>query len=689
MECFFRPRGVAVVGATPNPKKGGNAIVRNLMLGYRGKVFPVNPKYKEIEGLPCYPRVSAVGEPVDLAIVFTPATQVPEAVDDCAACGVKGVIIETGGFAETGKEGAKLQQRIIETAKKTGIRVWGPNCMGLVDAVSGHVFSFMDPTSVRSGLMPGNVSLVVQSGMLSAGFLIDIVSHGVMGISKVCSIGNKIDVNECDLLPALFDDPDTAAVGMYLESLPEGRRFARICREGGKPVVVLKSGKSSKGAQAAMSHTASMASNHRVVEGVLSQTGVYEARDFKQMMDLCRSLAQYPTRPKGPGRIAVLTFSGGAGIVSADFLEEYGLATAELSPTCREDLRKLFPSWMPVGNPVDIWPAIEKHMDQDVDVYDSSLKSILDDPGVDAALLLVLAGSRRITVKMQDLAVLTKKTGKPIFVWVIGGREAAHVMFEEARKYGVLAFQELSRAVECLAAVFRERHAGSAEISAVPAPPLERISAAPAGPMDEQEARALLRDRGIPVVQEGMVRSAEACRDVAGKIGYPVALKGMAPGVTHKTERGLVRLHIGDPDAAAVVFNELMQAMNGKGAVSVQQQVKGPVEIIVGMLRDAQFGACVMVGLGGVMAEAFQDAAFAMAPLTHREALRLIGRIKGQRLLDGFRGMPKVDRDELAAIIVAIGALGAENDRISEIDINPLMATEKGLVAVDAVIVIR
>lgn len=689
MEFFFRPRGIAVIGATPNQKKGGNAIVRNLILGYRGRIFPVNPNYREVEGLPCYASVSDIGQRVDLAIVFVPAVHVPDAVDDCAASGVKGVIIETGGFAEIGPEGRKLQDRIIETARKTGVRIWGPNCMGLVDAVNSNVFSFMDPNNLRSGLTAGNVSLVVQSGMLSAGFLVDIMSHGIMGVSKVCSIGNKIDVNECDLLPALFDDPDTAAVGMYLESLPDGRRFARICREGTKPVVVLKSGKSEKGAQAAMSHTASMASNHRVVEGVLSQAGVYEARDFKQMMDLCRSLAQYPEKPQGAGRVAILTFSGGAGIVGADFLEEHGLTTAELSEKCREDLQKLFPSWMPVGNPVDIWPAIEKQMGTDVDVYGTSLRSILNDPGVDAALLLVLAGSMRIVAKMEDLADLTRRTGKPVFVWVIGRREAAYGMFEEARKHGVLAFNELYRAVECLAAVFRERHADSGEVYSPARPHLDKMETAAPGPMDEYEARRALRACGIPVVKEVIVTSRDACLEAAGQFGYPLVLKGMAPGVTHKTEHGLVRLNVGGPEAAAQVYEELMDSMDGKGAVSVQQQVRGPVEIIVGMFRDAQFGPCVMVGLGGVMAEALQDAAFAMAPLTHGEALRLIARIRGQRLLDGFRGMPKVDRYELADIIVAVGALGAGNERISEIDINPLMATENGLFAVDAVIVLR
>jgi acetate---CoA ligase (ADP-forming) len=457
MEFFFRPQGIAVIGASPNRKKGGNSILRNLILGYRGDIFPVNPNYEEIEGLACHASVGRIDKPCDLAIVFVPAGQVPAAVQDCASKGVKGVIIETGGFAEIGMEGRRLQDELMRIRDETGIRIWGPNCMGLVDGVNRHVFSFMDPAYLEAGLTPGNVSLIVQSGMLSAGFLIDIMSHGVMGISKVCSLGNKIDVNECDVLPFLLHDPDTEAVGMYLESIPDGRRFMQICREACKPVVVLKSGKSLKGAEAAMSHTASMAGNHRVVEAALLQAGVHEARDFKQMMDLCRSLAMYPSKPAGEGRIAVLTFSGGAGIVSADFLEEHGLEVAELSPRCREELMGLFPAWMPVGNPVDVWPAIEKHMGTDVDVYARSIRSLFDDPGVDGALLLHMAGSARIRMDLRDLAWQSRKSGKPVFIWLIGRRDAVSATFEEARQCGIPVFQELSRAVECMAAVFKRR----------------------------------------------------------------------------------------------------------------------------------------------------------------------------------------------------------------------------------------
>ncbi|HEY5496997.1 MAG TPA: CoA-binding protein [Syntrophales bacterium] len=458
MDYFFKPKSIAVIGATTNPFKGGNAILKNLITGYRGKIYPINPRYDEIEGLPCYPSVSAVPGPVDLAIVFVPARHVPDAVAQCADKGVPGVIIESGGFAETGADGKSLQSALINLARTTGIRLWGPNCMGLVDAVNGHVFSFMDPRAFQAGLTPGSVSLVVQSGMLSAGFLVDIMTHGIMGISKVCSVGNKIDVDECDLLPWLIEDKDTAVVGLYLESLLNGRRFIDICRNSPKPIVVLKGGKSAKGAQAAMSHTASLAGNERITQGAFAQAGVVEASDFKQMMDLCRTLSMVPPRGNGhPARVAILTFSGGAGIVSADFLEAKDLEVADISEQTKESLGRLFPEWMPVSNPVDLWPAMERHAGGEVDVIGQALRAVLADSQVDAVLLHAFVGNFRIRFDIKDLAQQINAAGKPAFIWLLGKREEAFQFYNEARTLGIPVFSEIGRAIECMAAVFKGR----------------------------------------------------------------------------------------------------------------------------------------------------------------------------------------------------------------------------------------
>jgi len=274
MEFFFKPKGIAIIGASANSSKGGHFILNNVRKGFTGTIYPVNPSYPEIDGLKCYSSVLDVPDPVDLAIIFVPAPLVPQVLRECAERRIEGVMIESGGFAETGEQGKRLQNQLIEIRRDTGIRIWGPNCMGLVDAVHNLVFSFVLPPIWEQGLVAGKVSLVVQSGMLSAGFLIDIMTNGIMGISKACSIGNKADVNECDLLEYLIDDPETGTVGLYLESIPDGRRFIDLCRRAEKPIVVLRGGKSKKGAEAAVSHTASLAGNGAVVSGALAQVGV-------------------------------------------------------------------------------------------------------------------------------------------------------------------------------------------------------------------------------------------------------------------------------------------------------------------------------------------------------------------------------------------------------------------------------
>ena len=422
MDFFFNPKGIAVIGATTNPFKSGNFIIKNILTGFQGAVYPVNPRYETIEGLRCYPDVASLPDPVDMAIVFIPAEHVPAAVAECAARGIKGVMVESSGFAETGAEGRARQQALADLSRQTGIRIWGPNCMGLVDAVNKHVFSFVASQAFAKGLIPGNVSLVVQSGMLSAGFLVDIMSHSVMGISKVCSIGNKVDVNECDILEWLLTDGNTNVVGFYLESMTDGRRFIDICRRSQKPIVVLKGGRSAKGAEAAMSHTASLAGNHAVIRGALAQAGVIEATDFKQMMDLCRTLAQAPrVKAKQRGRVAVLTFSGGAGIVFSDFIEEKGLAVAELSGSAKAALGRIFPEWMPPGNPVDLFAALEFHAGDGTNVVKEALNAVMADPQVDAVIMHIFCAGFRERPNFKEIAELIRTTRKPVFLWLMGG----------------------------------------------------------------------------------------------------------------------------------------------------------------------------------------------------------------------------------------------------------------------------
>jgi len=457
MDFFFKPRGIALVGASSNPNKGGNSILTNLVRGFKGPIYPVNPRYDEIGGLACYPSVMDVPDPVDLAIVFVGAEMTLKAVRECAQRGLRGVMIQSAGFAESGARGRQLQAELQAIRRDTGLRLWGPNCMGLVDGVNRQVFSFVSPSIWDEGLVPGRVSLVVQSGMLSAGFLIDIMTHGTMGISKACSIGNKVDVDECDLLQYLVEDPDTGCIGMYLESIADGRRFLDICRRCDKPIVVLKGGKSKKGAAAALSHTASIAGNRAVVSGAMAQAGVIEAQGFMQLIDLSRTLAVYPEiRGKNrPPRIAVLTFSGGAGIVSSDFIERHGLELADLGETAKNDLQEVFPEWMPVSNPVDLWPAIERK-GPDV-AWGRAVNAVFADPGVDAVFFHVFVGGFSGSYELSSIAKIAQAGNKPVFGWLLGKQTEAHSFMMRASEAGIPVFREIPRAVECMAAALKRK----------------------------------------------------------------------------------------------------------------------------------------------------------------------------------------------------------------------------------------
>lgn len=692
MDCFFTPKGVAVIGATANRKKGGNIIVTNLMRGYTGKIYPVNPRYDEIEGLKCYPSVMDVPDPVELAVVFVGAEMVPGVIRECAARGISGAMLESAGFSETGPEGAALQEEAARLAREGGIRLWGPNCMGLVDVKNRRVFSTVTP-SLWETMIPGEASLIVQSGMLAGAFLIDLMTHGVMGIGKACSIGNKMDVAECDLLEYLMTDEKTAVIGLYLESILEGPRFISLCRKCAKPIVVLKGGKSREGAAAAMSHTASMAGDGAIVSGALRQAGVIEADDFYQMLDYCRVLESYPELPSGrKNRVAVMTYSGGAGIVSADFLERKGLALASLSPESIARLKRVFPPWMAPANPVDLWPGILVHGTHPA--YNGTLEILLADPGVDAVLAHCFAGGFDLDPDLPAMASLVREAKKPLFCWISGEREAVFQFQREALALRIPAFREIPRAVDCMGMLLAEsgRRRGA---EAAPEAPSAQAEALPAdlirgasGILDERRSKAVLNRAGIPVVAEVRVASPEEALAAAHGFGWPVVLKGIVPGTVHKTEAGLVALHIDTPETLRREIERMAARVGEGGELLLQPQLPSGLELIAGLVRDPQFGPCIMCGLGGTLAEVLNDRVFAVVPVTHCEALELIGRLRSQRLLDGFRGAAALDRNALADILVRLGTLGVRFPEIREIDVNPIIVVDGRPTAVDASVIL-
>ncbi len=692
MKNFFAPESVAVIGASPREGNLGFQIITNLRYGFTGRIYAVNPNYPDIMSLPCYPTVTAIPDSVDLAIIIVPAPAVPAALASCGRKGIRCVIIESAGFAETGEEGRLLQERCLAIAREAGIRVWGPNCMGMVDVPKKFFFTFMHPNIYQDGLVEGRISMVVQSGMLSAGFLVDLMSERAVGIAKACSIGNKMDIDECDVLEYLLGDDETDAVALYLESIVRGRRFLELAERAVKPIVLLKGGKSAAGAKAALSHTSSLAGNARLQDSLMSLAGVTIARDFQQMMEVARALAMIGQTPANC-RTAIMTFSGGAGILSCDLLEQQGLRVAELSPSTKRDLASVFPDWLPASNPVDMFPAFA--LKGPMAAYDSAFNAVVKDPKVDVIFLHFFVGLYPNYDRLKRFKEAADREKKVLILWVIGRRDALRTFKREAQDASIPVHGELFRAVECLACASRyapRKKAATLIHRAAPKllPKAAAIlSACPERIWDEFASKRLLKTYGIPVVEEKIVESAAAAQSFARKTGFPVVLKGLVPGQVHKTESGLVCLGITSAAVLRKTYADLVKRLKGRGKILLQRQLPVEYELIVGMLRDRQFGACVMFGLGGIFSELQKDVVFAPAPLSASTARELIQRISGKKLLQGFRGRKPLDMTRMAGILVNLGNLAAASPDIEQIDINPLVVAEGKPVAVDATVIRR
>jgi len=690
METFFNPRSVAVAGASQKENLG-NHVVKNLKAGFDGDIYPINPNYDEIEGLPCFPSIDAIPGHVDLAIVLVPAKAVPTVLEACARKGTRRVIIESAGFSETGDAGRALQARCDEIARKNDIRLWGPNCMGIVDVPRQYFFTFMHPRIRTSGLLPGRISLIVQSGMMSAVFLAELARKGI-GVSKACSIGNRADVDECDLLAFLEKDPDTDVVALYLESIPRGRRFAELAAASTKPIVLLKGGQSEAGAQAAMSHTSSLSGNSRLATGVLSGAGVVMADSVFQMMDMAHTLGAIP-RLNPACRIAVMTLSGGAGILACDALARSGLTIATLSAETKKKLEAVFPPWMPPANPIDLFPAVS--LRGRTAAFMDSLSAVLEDPGVDAVVIHFVAGlDEAMSEHLDNLKKRADQSGKTVIFWLMGLAEGKRQFRENARSAGIAVHSDGTRLAECLSAVahfnaYRQRAEAEPDDRVPPIPEPRRLDLPGTTKMlDEFDSKRLLDEWRIPVVEEQIASTPEEAWAFAEQVGLPVVIKGLAPDKAHKTEHGLVKLGISDRPRLFETFARLQTQLGGKGRILVQQQVSYDYELIAGFLRDAQFGPCVMFGLGGILAELQPDVTFALAPLTETKAVQLVRSLRNRRLLQGFRGMAPLDEAAAARLLVQLGDIGAAHARIEQIDINPLVVKNGLPVAVDANVVL-
>ncbi len=693
---LLAPNTIAVIGASRRVSTIGHQILKNLIsYGFAGAVYPVNPHARSICAIRAYPSIADVPERVDMAVIVVPKEQVLDIAEQCGRAHVKGLVVISAGFREIGDEGAARESSLMEIIRAYGMRMIGPNCMGVVNADPAVSMNATFATA-----MPpfGHSAFVSQSGALGLSVLDYAQEYGI-GISQFVSVGNKPDVSVNDLLVEWEVDPTIKVVLMYVENFGNPRRFLEIASRitKVKPIIVVKSGRSRAGALAASSHTGALAVDDIAVDAMLTQAGVLRASSVEELFEMAigfGALAMPRSR-----RTAVLTNAGGPGILAADALVMYGLQLAELSESTIAALRPLFPAEASIRNPLDMIASATPAG------YKVALTALLADPTVDAAVPIFVPP---FGVKQEDVAeaiasaAATQPT-KPVFA-VLMGREGLPLGRAELRKAGIPAYIFPESAARALSAINRQvewaarpaANPGSLDVDRAAAEAiLDGATRDGRERLTEFESLALLRTYGIPVVESQLVADEDDIIAAGKALGYPLAMKLVSPDVSHKTDVGGVRLGISSEAQLHEEYRELIRSVRERApgakvnGVLLQQMVSGGRETIVGISHDSSFGSLVMFGLGGIFVEAMQDVIFRMTPIDDAQALEMITGIRGARVLRGMRGAPPVDHAALAAAVRRIAQLGADFPQIAELDVNPLLAMAQGVIAVDARVVLR
>jgi acyl-CoA synthetase (NDP forming)/GNAT superfamily N-acetyltransferase len=677
LESLLAPRSVVVIGAGQRPGSVGHEVLHNVLDGgFTGTVHVVNPKRDAVLGVPCVPTPAELPEAPDLAIIALPAGQVADVVRSCGERGVRAAVLLGAGFGEAGADGARLQDEVLAVARAHGMRLVGPNCIGLVNTDPAVR---LDATFATLSRRPGPLAVLAQSGAFGIALLTSAGDVG-LGISQFVSVGNKIDVGGNDLLLAWDADPRTRVIAGYLESIGDPRRFARIARRvsRNKPILVVKSGRTEAGQAAGRSHTAAAASSDIAIDALFRGSGVIRLQTMHELLDAARVLSCQPL-PRGP-RVAIVGNSGGPEILAADAAVEAGLVVAELDPETRDALRAL---GLPAQNPLDLGAAAQP------DAAAAALRAVAASPDVDALLTVFTAVAITDTATMDDAIVAAAaQLDKPVVAVSVGAPAITRQLPGTPWQLPVFTFPEEAAAALGIAHRYAQQRAVPSALPRRPA----GVDAAAARTIVEraghdgrdwlppEDAFRLLSSYGIPVCPHDVVcDSAEAAEAAAG-LGYPLVAKLATPGL-HKSEAGGVRLGIADEASLRAAVAEL--AVLGDGRVLLQPMIGGGTELIVGSVHDPQCGPLVMVGAGGVLTDVLGDRAFGLAPLTDLDAASPIDSLRSARLLDGYRGAPVVDRSAVQDVIVRVAALVDDVPEIAELDINPLIARSDGLFAVD------
>ncbi len=694
---LLHPASVAVIGASTRAGSFGERVLHNLR-HYGGRVYPVNARYETIGEQRCYPDVAALPEAPDCGVVTAAREAVEDIVLGCARAGVGGVIIFASGYAETGKEERIAQQhRLAAIAHETGMRIVGPNCIGVVNAPLDMRVTFMDITRIPAPNRQ-SIGMVSQSGALGMA-LAQAVVRG-MSFSHVLTSGNSCDVDMADYISYLADDPSCAAIACVFEGMAEPERMliaAERAWQCDKPLIVFKMATGEQGAAAAMSHTGSLAGSQAAYRAVFRRAGAILVDDYEALAETAAFFAKAPP-PKAKG-VAVVAASGGAAIMAADRAEQFGVALPQPNDAVREILLSHIPEFGSARNPCDVTAQILANPES----LNACADALLGDATYGALVVPQTYGYGPSAKRIPVYDSLAAKHGKiTCIVWQSEWLEGPGVKEAEEAEH-VALFRSMPSCFAALAAWHwraEKRAAGTPVIVPESAETVRQagtlISAAGGQTLTEREAKAVLALYGVPVVGERVAQSADEAVNAAGAVGYPVVLKVESRDLPHKTEAGVVRLNLHDAGEVRAAYRAIMANANAVtpppriNGVLVQAMMPQGVEVVVGARIDPLFGPLIVVGLGGILVELLQDSALAPAPVTHDEALALLGQLKGTRLLDGFRGMPSVDRDRLADVICRVAAFAADHrDAIAELDVNPLICTGDAITAVDALIVPR
>ena len=705
LEPLFYPRSVAVLGASQNPNKLGYIQMKALIDGkFGGEIFPINPKSSEIEGLPCYPSITDVPTPVDLAIFCVSANQIQQSLEECAQKKVKAAIIFASGFSETGEEGARQQEVLAEIARKNNIRIIGPNCVGMVNTLNGLVGTFSPGVMIHPLNDKRAVGYVSQSGAFGVLTYMAAAQHGLT-FNYFVTVGNEMETEFADVVEYMVHDPNTKVISGYLEGAKDPAKLRRLAKEAldrNKPIIVMKTGRSSAGSRAAASHTGSLAGSDQIYDSFFKQTGMIRANDYEEII----SFSKLFLSGKLPGgrNTVLITSSGGRGINEADRCEANGLKIIPLAEETKAKIKQSVPSFASTSNPIDLTAAASV---TNPELFIAPLRALIEDPEVDNIILTEFPMYWDADHPLlQEFIEICKSSDKFIFVttFPLQGMSLPKGA-AEMEKNGIPVVTGDLHPMSALAKLvdYSEKYRRNKQINELEeqitigmndAKAKLKILLKPGTTLSEFEASEILESYQISTAQKTLATTAEEAVQCANRIGYPVVLKVDSKDIPHKTDADAIRLHLQNDHEVIDAYADILRSakkynpaavING---VSVQEMLPKGTEIIIGVTKDPAFGPVIMFGLGGIFVETLKDVSFRVAPLTRQDAIEMIEEIKGKAILSGVRGQAPADREAIIDVLLKVSELISDSEElIDELDINPLIVYENGLKAADALIV--